>query len=152
MLESQDRHWLGGKFRPDSGSKGPGFDSCEHCSDYQSSIIDGKYLSGDQWLFWHVFIDWISAVFNDTLDISGCPVYLECVSLPGKWKFQEWFLHTISRWLTFIYNVALKLVKLSRPARKQTLWTLRNVSTHISLRSPRRLIWADTFCLRWIEV
>ena len=31
---------------------------------------------------------------------------------------------------------------------KPTLWTLRNVSTQIRLRSPRRLIRVDTFRLR----
>ena len=41
---------------------------------------------------------------------------------------------------------------MSRPARKPTLWPMRNVSTQISLRSPRRLIRADTFRLKGIEV
>ena len=42
---------------------------------------------------------------------------------------------------------------MSRPTRHPTLWPLRNVSTHISrLRSPRRLIRADTFRLRGIQV
>ena len=36
--------------------------------------------------------------------------------------------------------------------RKPTLWTMRNVSTQISLRRPRRLIRADTFHHRGIEV
>ena len=39
---------------------------------------------------------------------------------------------------------------MSRPARKPTLWTLRKVSTRISLNMPRRLTRADTFCLLWI--
>ena len=43
-------------------------------------------------------------------------------------------------------------LNMSRPARKRTLRPLRNVSTTISQRSPRRLIWADTFRLRGIEV
>ena len=37
---------------------------------------------------------------------------------------------------------------MSRSTRNPTLWTLRNVSTQISMRSPRRLIRADTFRLR----
>ena len=39
--------------------------------------------------------------------------------------------------------------KMSRPARKPTLRTLRKVSNRISLSIPRRLIWADTFRLLW---
>ena len=41
--------------------------------------------------------------------------------------------------------------QLSRPARKPTLWSLRNVSTRISMPSPRRLIRAETFRL-WGEI
>ena len=41
---------------------------------------------------------------------------------------------------------------MSRSTRKPTLLTLRNVSTQISLRSPRRLIQADTFRLNGVEV
>ena len=41
---------------------------------------------------------------------------------------------------------------MSLPTRKPTLWSLRNLSTQISLRSPRRLIRADTFRLRVIDV
>ena len=41
---------------------------------------------------------------------------------------------------------------MSRPARRPTLWPLRNVSAQISLRNPRRLIRADTFRLRGIDV
>ena len=40
----------------------------------------------------------------------------------------------------------------SHATRKTTLWALRNVSTHISMRSPRKLIRADTFRHRGIEV
>ena len=40
----------------------------------------------------------------------------------------------------------------SRPARKPTLLHLSNVSIQNSLRSPRRLIRADTFRLREIVV
>ena len=36
----------------------------------------------------------------------------------------------------------------SCPARKPTVWPLRNVSTQIRLRCPRRLIRVDTFRLR----
>ena len=36
---------------------------------------------------------------------------------------------------------------MSRPTRKSTVWTLRKVSTRISLRMPRRLIRANTFRL-----
>ena len=32
---------------------------------------------------------------------------------------------------------------MSRSTRKPTLWTLRNVSTQISMRSSRMLIWAS---------
>ena len=39
---------------------------------------------------------------------------------------------------------------MSRPTRKPTLWTLRKVSTRISLSLPRRLIPVDTFRLLWI--
>ena len=35
--------------------------------------------------------------------------------------------------------------QMSRPARKPTLWTLRKVSTRISLRNPRMLTRTDTF-------
>ena len=38
-------------------------------------------------------------------------------------------------------------INMSRPPRKPTLWILRNVSTQIGLRSPRRLIRVDTFIL-----
>ena len=41
---------------------------------------------------------------------------------------------------------------MSRSTRKLTLWTLRSVSTQIRLRSPNRLIWADNFRLREIDV
>ena len=41
---------------------------------------------------------------------------------------------------------------LRRSTRKPTLWTLRNVSTWISLRIPLRLIRADTFRHRDIQV
>ena len=44
------------------------------------------------------------------------------------------------------------LFHLSRSARKRTLWLLRNVSTQISLRSPRKLIRADALRLRGVEV
>ena len=43
-------------------------------------------------------------------------------------------------------------VKTSRSTRKPLQRTLRNVSTQISMCSPRRLIRADTFRLREIEV
>ena len=43
-------------------------------------------------------------------------------------------------------------VYMSRSARKRTIWPLHNVSTQISLRISRRLIRADTFRLRGIEV
>ena len=36
------------------------------------------------------------------------------------------------------------------PARKQTLWTLRKVSTRISKSMPPRLIRVDIFRLQWI--
>ena len=39
-----------------------------------------------------------------------------------------------------------------RSMRKPTLWTLRNVSTKISLRTPRRLIRFDTFRLWGIDI
>ena len=38
----------------------------------------------------------------------------------------------------------------SRPATKPALWTLRKVSTLISLSMPRRLIRTDSFRLMWI--
>ena len=41
---------------------------------------------------------------------------------------------------------------MSCSTRKPSVWTLRNVSNQISLRSPRRQIRADTFRLRGIEV
>ena len=44
------------------------------------------------------------------------------------------------------------LVSPSTSTIKPTLWTLRNVSTQISLRILHRLIRADTFRLRGIEV
>ena len=39
---------------------------------------------------------------------------------------------------------------MNRSSRKPTLWTLRKVSTRISLSMPRRLTWTDTFRLLWI--
>ena len=39
-----------------------------------------------------------------------------------------------------------------RFSKNPTVWTLRNVSIQISLRSPRMLIRADTFRLRGIKV
>ena len=49
----------------------------------------------------------------------------------------------------FDYRVKTKM---SRPARKPTLWPLRNVSTQISLCNPRRLIRAYTFRRRRVEI
>ena len=43
-------------------------------------------------------------------------------------------------------------LNVTRSTRKPTLWTLRNVSTRISLGSPRKLIRADSFRLRRIEI
>ena len=40
--------------------------------------------------------------------------------------------------------------QMSRSARKPTMWTLRKVSTRISLIMPRRLIREDILCLLWI--
>ena len=49
-------------------------------------------------------------------------------------------------------QVIVKYLKayLSRPTRKPTSWPLRNVSTRIGLRVPRRLTRIDTFRLLWI--
>ena len=72
----------------------------------------------------------------------------------------HWLWISVSA-LTFIWaRIAIEsfLILLStnphmnRPARKPTVWHLRNVSTQISLRSPRRLICADTFRHRGIEL
>ena len=41
--------------------------------------------------------------------------------------------------------------EMSRPVWKLTQWSLRNVSTQISLRIPHMLIRADTFRLNGIE-
>ena len=38
----------------------------------------------------------------------------------------------------------------NEPSREKTLWTLRKVSTRISLSTPRRLTRKETFCLQWI--
>ena len=43
-------------------------------------------------------------------------------------------------------------IHMSRSMRKPALWTLRNVSIRISLRSLLRLIRADVFRLKGIEV
>ena len=48
-------------------------------------------------------------------------------------------------------NYLTRIIHVSRPARKPILRHLRNVSTQISLRYPRRLIRADTFRLRCVE-
>ena len=43
-----------------------------------------------------------------------------------------------------------RYIDMSRPARKPTLWTLRKVTTRISLSMPRRLTRTSTFRLLWI--
>ena len=55
-----------------------------------------------------------------------------------------------------IYKLSLStskfVINMSRSTRKPTLWALRNVSDQISMRSPRRLIRANTFRRRGKEV
>ena len=46
--------------------------------------------------------------------------------------------------------ISLSPRNLSHPARKLTLWTMRKVSTRISLIMPHRRIQTDTFRLLWI--
>ena len=56
----------------------------------------------------------------------------------------------VDNWCKIIKHLAN--LYMSRLAGKPTLWSLRNVSNQSSLRSPRRLIRADTFRLRGIDV
>ena len=67
------------------------------------------------------------------------------VSLENKWHRG---ITIAEKEVTFQYS---KLNE-SRPARKPTVWPLRNVSTQISLRIPRRLVRGDTFRHSGIEL
>ena len=71
-----------------------------------------------------------------------------------SWQFEEVIKPTLARCDTpplFCMKLYTRTY-MSRSIEKTTVWTLRNVSTLVSLRSSHRLIRVDTFRLRGIEL